>query len=81
VNQTKYIDDLVNSYNLSIRCGQCGVEVVQSIGWLRSHRDMLCPACSATIVLNTSNTCREIRNVARRLEDLQAQLLTRIRKL
>jgi hypothetical protein len=78
---TESIADIVSAYELTIACEKCGAQTPRTIGWIRQHRDMKCPACDAIIVLNTSRITGTIRSVERRLGDLRAQLTERIRKL
>ena len=78
---TDTIAEIVSAYELTIACEKCGAQSPRTIGWIRQHRDMKCPACDAMIVLNTSRLTGTIRSVERRLGDLQVQLTERIRKL
>lgn len=78
---TETLGEIVNAYELTIGCEKCGAQNQQTIGWIRTHRDMKCPGCDAVIVLNTSRITGTIRSVERRLNDLQSQLTARIRKL
>jgi hypothetical protein len=78
---TETIAQIVSNYELPIACKKCGAQIPKTIGWIRLHRDMKCPACDAVIVLNTSRITGTIRSVERRLGDLQSQLTERIRKL
>jgi hypothetical protein len=75
------IAEIVSAYELAVACQKCGAQSQKTIGWIRLHRDMKCPACAAVIVLNTSRITGTIRSVERRLGDLQSQLAERIRKL
>jgi hypothetical protein len=75
------IVEIVSAYELPIGCEKCGAQTQKAIGWIRLHRDMKCPGCSGTIVLNTSRITATMRSVERRLADLQVQLTERIRKL
>jgi ribosomal protein S27E len=78
---TETIAEIVSAYELTITCEKCKAQTQRTIGWIRVHRDMKCPGCSAIIVLNTSRITGTIRSVERRLGDLQSQLAERIRKL
>jgi len=73
--------DIVNTHELPIDCGRCGTQALTAIGWLKVHRDMSCPLCSATIVLNTSRITGLIRSIERRIGELRNQLTWQIRKL
>jgi len=75
------LEEIVSAYELTIDCEQCGAKTPKPIGWIRLHRDMTCPGCTAVIVLNTSRITATIRGVERKLGDLQTQLTERIRKL
>ena len=75
------IADIVSNYELPITCVRCGAQTSKAISWIKAHRDMACPTCSAVIVLNTSRMTATMRSVERRLGDLQAQLAKKIRKL
>jgi hypothetical protein len=72
---------IVSAYELTVECEHCGARTPKTIGWIRLHRDMACPGCTAVIVLNTSRMMATMRSVERRLGDLQTQLTERIRKL
>ena len=74
------IADIVSNYELPIACEKCGAQTPRTIGWIKLHRDMTCPGCSAVIVLNTSRMTATIRSVERRLGDLRNQLSQKIRK-
>jgi hypothetical protein len=74
------IADIVSNYELPIACDKCGAQTSRTIGWIKLHRDMTCPSCSAVIVLNASRMTATIRSVERRLGDLRNQLSQKIRK-
>ena len=66
--------DFINVQKLDVSCGLCGWKDSRSVGWVSVRRDMSCPACRSTIVLNTSTLRARISLLRRQVTQLQTQL-------
>ena len=66
--------DFINIQKLDVSCGLCGWKDSRSVGWVSMRRDMSCPTCRSTIVLNTSTLRARIALLRRQVTQLQTQL-------
>jgi DNA-directed RNA polymerase subunit RPC12/RpoP len=70
--------NLISQHEIEVLCSECKQSVSKSLGFIKAHRTMQCPACSGLILLDVSVIRAEARQVEKSLIELHAQLSTRL---
>jgi hypothetical protein len=68
------LQQVIESREIDIRCWHCGWSEARTLCWLSTMRHMSCPTCSSVIVLDGSETRREIARQRRQLAALHGQM-------
>jgi ribosomal protein S27E len=68
------LQQVIESREIEIRCWHCGWREARTLCWLSSMRHMSCPTCSSVIVLDASETRREIARQRKQLAALHGQM-------
>lgn len=60
---------ILDNETIEIACPECGRKVKKTIGWLRRNRkaEIPCTGCDKTLVLDSSDLDRDIREMERSL--------------
>jgi DNA-directed RNA polymerase subunit RPC12/RpoP len=76
---TKELSELIAKHEVEIACSQCQARFAKSLGFLKANREMSCPTCSATVLLDVSSIQRQVRQVEKSLRALHSQLSSTMR--
>ena len=69
------VAEIVENYALELSCSVCCARFTRTIGFVREHARMTCPACGAITQLNVAQIRREVRHVERQMAELHQQLI------
>lgn len=70
---------LIGSHEVEISCSQCQARCAKSVAFLKENREMRCPVCSGTILLDVSAIQSKVRRVEKSLRSLHSQLSSTMR--
>ena len=76
---TAFIDDspmpgLFDSSVVKIPCPKCGHEQPQSIGWLKSHNELICASCGNKVAIDNREFIRIFEEMEKALADLRGTI-------
>lgn len=66
--------NLLDSHNIEIPCPHCSKKNSETIGRLKTKREITCRHCGASFDLDTSNLRREVAQVENQLAQLNRTL-------
>jgi hypothetical protein len=62
-----------DNHELSIPCATCGESSKKSIGWIKTHNELVCP-CGQVIGLKSEQLLGELKKAEKALADFSAKL-------
>ena len=62
---------------VGVACPGCGHESKKQIGWLRTHDEMVCPGCGATVGLDDKDFRAGLDRADKALSDFKRKLKRR----
>lgn len=67
-------EQAVNANKVPIECPKCQHKTEQTIGWIRTHTEMTCAGCAATIDLDKAGLEKGIQSALAEARKLDRQL-------
>ena len=64
----------MDSASIDIPCPGCGQKVSKTIGWLKSHPNLVCPGCGAAIRVDPDQLRKITDGVNKALDNLRRTL-------
>jgi predicted RNA-binding Zn-ribbon protein involved in translation (DUF1610 family) len=64
----------VNAHVIRFQCPQCGHELVQSIGNLKSSEHMRCPGCGVGINIDTNKLANAAEEIQRAIDKVPPEI-------
>jgi hypothetical protein len=59
---------------ISIPCPSCGEQTEQTIGWLKTHDHLACPACQKIITLEKEELLSGLKRAEKSLAEFQRRI-------
>ena len=60
--------------NIDLNCPGCGHKMTKTLGWITSHKQMLCSGCGETIHLDTDQLARDFKKLDKILDDFPKEI-------
>jgi hypothetical protein len=73
------LSEVIEKHEVELACSQCQARFARSVGFLKTNREMSCPTCAATVLLDVSSIQKEVRQLEKSLRALHSQLSATMR--
>ena len=64
----------VDSNEIKFQCPNCGHDLQQTIGWLKTNEHMTCPGCNIGINIDTNRLAKATEEIQRAMEKIPAEI-------
>ena len=68
----------LDSHELGFPCPKCGHKLSKTFGWLKTHTNITCPGCSASIDLKTDQLLRTVAKVEQEVNKLPTKIILKL---
>ena len=63
---------------IQLSCPGCTHNMTKTLGWITSHKELVCSECGETIIFETDQLSRDLEKVDKRLDSFPKQITIRL---